>query len=136
MVPETADELDESPTPEVARNVTLYSVLSLSPVTTIGEVVEDASTNACPFNAYLYVVMAEPPLLAGALNDILNCLIPGIMELIVGASGTFQVVAETADELDESPMILAARNNTLYTVLFDKLVTTMGDDVVDASTNV
>jgi hypothetical protein len=135
VVAETTEELDESPTTVVARSNTLYSVLLVSPVTIIGEVVVNALTNAAPFNEYLYVVIDEPPLFMGGVNDILICLFPPVTDEIVGAPGIFQVVAEKTFELDESPTVVVARNATLYNVLSFSPVTTMGDDVVNASTN-
>jgi hypothetical protein len=136
VVPETAVELEESPIILVARSKTLYAVLSLSPVTTIGEVVVAASINAPSFNEYLYVVIAVPPLFVGAVNAILICLFPPVTESMVGAPGTIHVVADSVFDIVESPTILVAHNNTLYSVLSFSPDTTMGDDVVDAFTNV
>jgi hypothetical protein len=135
VVAETEDELVESPIALVARNKTLYSVLLLNPLTTMGEIVDDASINAAPFNEYLYVVIAVPPLLNGGVNAILICLFPGVTDEIVGASGVVHVVAETADELSESPTTDVARSKTLYNVLSVRPVTINGIVVLEASTN-
>lgn len=136
VVAETAVELEESPIILVARSKTLYAVLSLSPVITIGEVVVPAFINVPPFNEYLYVVIAVPPLFVGALNAILICLFPPVTESMVGAPGTDHVVADSVFDVVESPTILVAHNNTLYSVLSVNPDTTIGDDVVDAFTNV
>ncbi len=87
VVPEIVLEFDESPTTLVARSITLYDVLSDKLVTTIGELVVDASMNPPPFNEYLYVVIAVPPFDAGAENTILICLFPPVTDEIVGAPG-------------------------------------------------
>jgi hypothetical protein len=100
----------------VARSKTLYAVLSVRPVTTMGETVDDASINVCPFSAYLYVVIAVPPLFDGDVNAMLSCLFVAVTDEIVGALGSDHVVAETALELDESPTTDVAHSLTLYVV--------------------
>ncbi len=135
VVPETLLELTESPTSVVARSKTVYTVLSSSPVTTIGEIVDDASINAPLFNEYLYVVIADPPLFADAVNAILICLFPPVTAVIIGALGIFHVLPETAVELEESPIILVARIITLYMVSFVNPVIITGETAVNASVN-
>ena len=73
MVAESVVEFDESPIALVATMYTLYDVLIANPEIVNGLVVVDAFTNAPLFNEYLYVVIDEPPLLAGAVNATVNC---------------------------------------------------------------
>ncbi len=82
----------------------------------MGETVVPASTNACPFSAYLYVVIAVPPSFEGGVNSMLSCLFVAVTDEIVGALGSDHVVAETALELDESPTTVVERSVTLYVV--------------------
>ncbi len=113
VVTEILLELDESPIELVARNKILYNVLSVKPVIKIGEDEVELSTNACPFNEYLYVVIGVPPLLDGGVNATVIILLPGVADVIVGAPGTFNVVPERLFELTESPTAVVARSKTL-----------------------
>lgn len=46
------------------------------------------------FEETVYVVIAEPPVLTGALNVMVACPLPAVADPIVGASGTVTGVTE------------------------------------------
>jgi hypothetical protein len=83
-------------------------------------------------------VIADPPSLAGAVNEIEILVFSGVTLTMVGALGTvygINGVAEITFEAEESPNELVATMYTLYDVPFVKLEIVKGEVVVDAFCN-
>jgi hypothetical protein len=72
----------------------------------------------------LYPVIAEPPLLGGAIHDTTACAFPGAAVTAVGAPGTvFGVTAALGKEASELPAALAAVTVNVYAVPLVRPVT-------------
>jgi hypothetical protein len=70
----------------------------VSPVTVIG-LVEPVPVKPPGLEVAVYPVIAEPPLLAGAVNVTVACAFPAVAVPIVGAPGTVDGVTEFDAEL-------------------------------------
>lgn len=69
-------------------------------------------------------MIAEPPVLDGAVHDTDACAFPGVALTPVGAPGTVVgVTAEDADEADPVPTALVAVTVNVYAVPFVRPVT-------------
>jgi hypothetical protein len=94
-------------------------------------VIGDAPPEAVwpPLEVTVYVVMAEPPLLTGALNVIVASPLPAVAVPIVGASGT---VAGTTELLVPDavlvPMLFVAVTVKVYVVPLVRPVMVIGED--------
>jgi hypothetical protein len=72
----------------------------------------------------LYPVIAEPPLLGGAVHDTTACAFPGAAFTAVGAPGTvLGVTAALGKEASELPAALAAVSVNVYAVPLVRPVT-------------
>jgi hypothetical protein len=72
----------------------------------------------------LYPVIAEPPLLGGAVHDTTACAFPGAAATAVGAPGTvLGVTAALGKEASELPAALAAVSVNVYAVPLVRPVT-------------
>jgi hypothetical protein len=77
----------------IAITVNVYAVPLASPVTVIG--LAEPFTLILPgFEVAVYPVIADPPLLAGAVNATVACVFPFVAVPIVGAPGTDDGVTE------------------------------------------
>ena len=123
-----AEELLLVPAALVAVTVNVYAVPLVKPVTVIGDE-PPVALKPPVFEVTVYEVIADPPLLAGALNVIVACPFPAVAVPIVGAPGT--VAGTTAllvfDEILVPTLFVAVTVN-VYVVPFVNPVTVIGDD--------
>jgi len=92
----------------VAVTVNVYAVPLVRPVTEIG-LVEPVPVKLPGFDVTVYPVIAEPPLLVGAVNVIDAWAFPAVAVPIVGALGVVEGVTEFEAELGALvPLILVA----------------------------
>jgi len=102
-VPEVADEAEPVPTAFVAVTDTEYDVPFVKPVITHDVDVDGDGVHVEPDEVdAVYDVIADPPLLAGAVHDTVNCVFPATNDTDVGAPGTVTGVPDT--ELDAGPV--------------------------------
>ena len=112
----------------VAVIVNVYAVPFDNPSTVIGEPLL-LPVNPPGLEVAVYVIMEEPPLLAGGVKVITARPLPRVAVPMVGASG---IVAGTIEllvaELLLFPIALVATTVKVYVVPFVRPVTTNGDD--------
>jgi hypothetical protein len=116
----------------VAVTVNVYAVPFVSPVTVIGEPVPDA-VKLPMFEVTVYDVIAEPPVLAGAVNEIVAEPFPAVAETPVGAPGA--LVGTTALlGLDDAlvPIAFVAVTENVYVVPLTSPVTVIGEPLLEA----
>jgi hypothetical protein len=120
------------PTAFVAVTVKLYTVPLTSPVMVIGEPVLNP-LNPPVFDVAVYVVIADPPLLAGAVNVIVAEPFPAVAETAVGASGTVTGVTEF-DAVDDAlvPIELVAVTVKVYAAPLTRPLIVIGAPLLDA----
>ena len=81
-------------------------------------------------------MIADPPLLTGALQVRATDALPAVPATEVGALGTVRgVTADDAAETDPVPAVLVALTRNVYAVPFDKPVTVAAADVDVPSAN-
>jgi hypothetical protein len=116
------------PTPLAAVTVNVYAVPLASPET----VIEPHGAPHVPMkppgdDVAVYAVIAEPPLLAGAVNVTLACALPAVAVPIVGAPGTVAgVTLFDAAEGALPPTALLAVTVKVYAVPLARPVTVIG----------
>jgi hypothetical protein len=115
------------PTAFVAITVKVYVVPLIRPVMVIGEDPPDA---VCPpLEVTVYEVIAEPPVLPGALKVIVASPLPAVAVPMVGAPGVVAgVTAPLALEAVLVPMVLVAFTVKVYAVPLLNPVIVMGDE--------
>ena len=104
-----APEAGESPAAFIATTVKVYSVSLVRPVT-VAVVAPVVSAVTPPGEEVtVYFVIAEPPLLVGAVHDTEASPLPAVAVTLVGAPGTVRgVTAFEASAASESPAVLVA----------------------------
>ncbi len=112
----------------LAVTVNVYVVPFESPVIVIGDE-PPVAVNPPMFDDTVYVVIADPPLLAGALNEIVASPFPRTAVTLVGASGVVAGVTEF-DALDAVlvPTEFVAVTVNVYACPFVSPVTVIGDE--------
>ena len=118
------------PTALVAVTVHVTAAPFVSPGTVMGDVAPDA---LCVSHVAVYEVIAEPPLLAGAVKVTVACALPAVAVPIVGAPGTVAGVT-VLDADDEGPVPTALVAVTLQDtgVPFVSPATVIGELAPDA----
>jgi len=114
-----AERAEAAPTPVALRAATsnVYVVPLVSPVTDIG--LADAETvlsRVVPANTRTsYPVIAEPPLLAGAVQVTVAEPLPAVTAPSVGAPGTVAVGVTAAERVEAGPLpaVLVANTSTV-----------------------
>ena len=111
----------------VAVTVNVYAIPFVRPRTVIGE--DPPVAVWPPLEVTVYEVIAEPPLLTGAVNVIVAWPFPTVAVPIVGAPGTVAGVTEfeTAEAVLVPAELIAATVN-VYVVPFVSPRTVIGDD--------
>jgi hypothetical protein len=124
------DAVDDAlvPIAFVAVTVNVYAVPLTRPVTVIGEPLLEA-VNPPVFEVAVYVVIADPPLLAGAVNETVAEPLPATAVTLVGAPGVVAGVTEF-EVLDGVlvPFALVAVTVKVYAVPLTRPVIVIGDD--------
>jgi hypothetical protein len=110
----------------VAITVKVYAVPLVSPVTVIG-LVEPVPVILPGFEVTVYPVIADPPLLAGAVNATIACALPAVAVPIVGAPGPVEGVTEFEATLAGLiPLAFVAITVKVYAVPLVSPVTIIG----------
>jgi hypothetical protein len=110
----------------VAITVKVYAVPLVSPVTVIG-LVEPVPVILPGVEVAVYPVIADPPLLAGAVNVTIACALPAVAIPIVGVPGTVEGVTEFEAALAGLfPLAFVAITVKVYAVPLVSPVTIMG----------
>jgi hypothetical protein len=110
----------------VAVTVNVYVVPFVRPVRVSGEPLP--VTDAPVFAVRVYEVIADPPLLAGAVNETVTCPLPIVAIPIVGAPGTVDGTTEllAVDGVPE-PIAFDAVTVNVYVVPLTSPVTVIGE---------
>jgi hypothetical protein len=112
----------------VAVTVNVYDVPFVSPVTVIGEPLL-VPVKPPVFEETVYEVIADPPLLAGAVNVIVACPLPAVALTPVGVPGVVAgVTALLAVEDALVPFAFVAVTVNVYAVPFVRPVTIIPDE--------
>ena len=119
-----ATDTSELPATLAAVTVNVYAVPLVKPVTVTVVPIIVLALNP-PGNAVtVYPVIADPPLLTGAVQPTTASALPATAVTPVGAPGTVLGVTEVlADDATEDPATLAAVTVNVYAVPFVKPVT-------------
>jgi len=119
-----ATDAGEVPTLLVAVTVNVYEVPLVNPAT-VADVPTIVVAVAPPGDAItVYPVIAEPPLLAGAVQVTTAEAFPGVADTAVGAPGTvLGVTAALGDDAGEVPAALVAVTVNVYAVPLVRPVT-------------
>ena len=122
MLGAEAVEATDSPFAFFALTVKVYGVPFVNPEIVKGD--EAPETVLPSFDVTVYSVIADPPLFAGAVNEITTLSFPDATALIVGAFGTVDGVADK-DALDrtEVPMPFVAVTLKVYATPFVRPLT-------------
>jgi len=103
----------------VAYTVNVYPVPLLNPVIVIGEV-DPVAVIPPGEDVTVYDVIADPPLLAGAVNGIVACPLPAVTVPIVGAPGiVYGVTLLLAELLMPLPIEFVAYTVNVYATVLD-----------------
>jgi hypothetical protein len=119
-----APDAGDVPAALVAVTVNVYAVPLTRPVT-VADVAPVVFAGATPGAAVtVYPVIAEPPLLAGAVHDTTAWMFPGVAVTPVGAPGTaLGMTAALATETEDVPAALFAVTVNVYAVPLDRPAT-------------
>jgi hypothetical protein len=128
----TADDALEAvpvPTELVATTVKVYAVPLVSPVTVIGEEAPDA-VRPPGEEVTVYPVIADPPVLVGAVKLTVALPLLTVAEMLVGTPGAIGagVTADDAIEAVPVPTELVATTVKVYAVPLVSPVTVIGDE--------
>ena len=125
---ETSPDAGPAPMAFAARTLHAYVTPFVMPVTVMGLVVPLAWAVVAPVavQTAAYVVIAEPPFDAGAVNAICACVFPAVAAPIVGAPGIVAGVTVALADAVELPRAFVAITLHEYCVPFVSPVTVSG----------
>ena len=115
-VTDTDADAELVPAPFVAVTVNVYDVPFVRPVTTMGDDAPDTSIPAGDDDTTLYLVIAEPPLDAGAVKETVACPFPLVAVPIVGAPGAVASNTDPVVATGPSPTEFCAVTVNVYVV--------------------
>jgi hypothetical protein len=112
-----ATEAGDVPAPFVAVTVNVYAVPLVRPVTVADAAPVEVAVRPPGAAVTVYAVIAEPPSLAGAVQDTTAWVFPGVEVTATGAPGTVRgVTAAEAAEAGDVPTALVAVTVSVYAV--------------------